>query len=100
VTELVLTNLDVLTGFEKLCIANAYVLADGTTSRQMQAFDLDRVEPTYEELPGFTGDISGTRTFAALPAAARRYVERIEELVGVRTSWISVGPGRDQVIRR
>ena len=54
----------------------------------------------WEELPGFTQDVTRARAFAELPAEARSYVERIEALVGVRVSVISVGPGREQVIRR
>lgn len=52
----------------------------------------------YEVLPGWQTDISSIRNYADLPLAARRYVERIEELVGVPVHYIGVGPGRDALI--
>ena len=51
--------------------------------------------PIYEYLPGWWEDISGARTFEDLPANARAYVERVEELSGARISAIGVGPGRE-----
>ena len=53
-----------------------------------------------EELPGFEEDITDVREFAALPATARDYVAAIERHTGLPVGTISVGPGRDQVIRR
>ena len=52
----------------------------------------------YEVLPGWDSDISSVRSYSELPQAARRYVERIEELVGVPVHYIGVGPGRDALI--
>jgi adenylosuccinate synthase len=49
-------------------------------------------------LPGWQGDISSVRSYNQLPQAAHRYVERIEELVGVPVHYIGVGPGRDALI--
>jgi adenylosuccinate synthase len=49
-------------------------------------------------LPGWDSDISSVRSYSELPQAARRYVERIEELVGVPVHYIGVGPGRDALI--
>ena len=54
----------------------------------------------YESLPGWKDDVSVCRSFGELPEAARRYVERVEELSGVRASIISVGPDRAQTIYR
>lgn len=59
-------------------------------------FWLSQVE--YETLPGWKEDITGVRSYDQLPAAAKRYVERIEELVGLPCSYIGVGPGRDALI--
>jgi adenylosuccinate synthase len=56
--------------------------------------------PVYEELPGWFEDISACRTFAELPAAARDYVRRVEELTGAPVSAIGVGPGRDETVTR
>jgi adenylosuccinate synthase len=98
-TALVVTNLDVLSGFEPLRIAVAYDGPGGRLER-FPAYDLDKAQPVYRELPGFTADLREVRTFAALPAAARAYVECIEALAGVPVAIVSVGPGREQVIRR
>jgi len=100
-TELALTKLDVLTGINPLRICVAY-RCDG---RQLEHFPLSteqlaRCEPVYEELPGWDEDITSVRTFAELPLATQRYVERIEELTGVRVGIISVGPEREQVLKR
>jgi adenylosuccinate synthase len=99
ITELTLTNLDVLGGFEVLKVAVAYELA-GERITEFPAFDTDAVSPVYEEHDGFQGDVSGVRSFADLPRPARDYVEAIEEQVGVFVHTISVGPDREQVIRR
>jgi adenylosuccinate synthase len=56
--------------------------------------------PIYEELPGWSDDIRGACTLDDLPSAARRYVERIEELIGVPILLIGVGPGREETIIR
>lgn len=52
----------------------------------------------YEVLPGWNSDISSVRSYSELPKAARQYVERIEELVGVPIHYVGVGPGRDALI--
>ncbi len=55
-------------------------------------------EPIYEDLQGWTDDISEVRSFDELPAAARAYCERVEELAGVRIGTVSVGPARAATI--
>jgi len=97
---LIVTNLDVLSGFDPLPIAVAYDLADGSRSEHFPAYDLDGVKPVYEELAGFEEDITAVREFEDLPAAAQAYIVAIEQRVGVPVTMISVGPGREQVITR
>ncbi len=63
-------------------------------------FDLEGVEPHFEELPGFDEDLTDMRTYDEFPSRARDYVEAIERLAGVPVRTISVGPGREQVVRR
>ncbi|MCC6670703.1 MAG: adenylosuccinate synthase [Planctomycetes bacterium] len=99
ITELVVTNLDVLRGFDPIRVAVAYQVA-GRRVTEFPAFDLDEVRPEYQDLPGFQEDITGVRRFADLPAAAQRYIETLEGLAGVRVGLISVGPAREQVIWR
>lgn len=62
--------------------------------------DLERAKVVYVDMPGWTEDISECRTFAALPAAARAYVEFIEREIGVHIRWIGVGAARDAMIVR
>ena len=100
-TEMAITKLDILSGFDALPVCVAYEL-DG---QRIETFPTDltvlaRCKPIYETLPGWEQDITAAETFADLPAKARRYVERIEGWTGLPVSIISVGPGRDQTIRR
>jgi len=101
VTDFVITKLDVLTGLEKVPVCVAYDV-DGVRHDEMPVnqTDFHHAVPVYEELDGWWEDISSCRTFEELPAAAQRYVLRVEELVGARVSAIGVGPGRDQIISR
>jgi adenylosuccinate synthase len=59
---------------------------------------LHSAEPEYEELPGFDADITGCRSEADLPPAARDYLDFIAEFAGVPIRLVGVGPGRDQVV--
>lgn len=99
-TDYFLTKLDVLTGFERVPVCVAYDV-DGTRYDEMPMTQSEfaRATPVYEYLDGWWEDISHARSFDDLPAAARAYVRRVEELIGVRISGIGVGPGRDQTIQ-
>jgi adenylosuccinate synthase len=92
--------LDVLSGFEELKICTAYEL-DGRVSLQFPSHvdDLRRVQPKYEILPGWQEDITGARSLDDLPLAARKYLDRVSELVGVPVDLVSVGPDRRQTMR-
>ncbi|MCE0767269.1 adenylosuccinate synthase [Pseudonocardia kujensis] len=101
ITDFFLTKLDVLSTLERVPICVAYEV-DGkrVDDMPMTQTDIHHAVPVYEELPGWFEDISGVREFDDLPAAARDYVHRIEELTGAPVSAIGVGPGRDQTITR
>jgi adenylosuccinate synthase len=101
ITDYFLTKLDVLSSLETVPVCVGYAI-DGkrTSDMPMTQSDLLRAEPIYEELPGWWEDISDARTFDDLPAKARDYVLRLEELAGAQVSCIGVGPGRDQTIVR
>jgi adenylosuccinate synthase len=62
------------------------------------AFLLERCKPVYETLTGWKKEIGGARKLGDLPQAARRYVDRIAELIGLPVTIISVGPDREQTI--
>jgi adenylosuccinate synthase len=100
VTDFVLTKLDVLTGLETIKVCVAYDI-DGVRFDDMpyDEFDYERATPIYEEFPGWSEDISDVRDFDGLPANAKAYVRKLEELSGSRISVIGVGAGRDAVIK-
>ena len=100
-TDLVMTKLDVLTGYETIPVCVAYDV-DGVRTEEMPLTqsDVHHAVPVYEELPGWREDITGVREFSDLPAEARTYVTRIEELARTRVSAIGVGPGREATIMR
>jgi adenylosuccinate synthase len=100
-TSLAVNKLDVLAGFEEIQVATRYRIGGKLTSEfPMTLRELEAAEPVYETFPGFGEDVSGVREFAALPDAARRYVETIESIGGIPVDLISVGPGRDETIIR
>ena len=102
-SSIALTKLDVLDGFESVRLARAYRdPADGREWTTVPASTslYERLEPAYEELPGWQTDTTGCRSWGELPANARAYVERLEELAGVPISHVSVGPEREQMIVR
>ena len=99
VDEVTIMLLDVLSALDELKICVAYEL-DGTriTDFPGDAFLVERCKPIYETVPGWRSDLSAIRMPGDLPANARRYVERIAELVELPVSIVSVGPDREQTI--
>ena len=99
VNGIALTKLDVLDGFEKLRICTGYTV-DGQhydylpTAAALQA----RAEPVYEEIEGWSESTEGARSWADLPAAAIKYVRRIEELIQCPVALLSTSPERDDTI--
>src|SRR5439155_738707 len=91
---LAMTKLDVLTGFEKLMVAIAYKLPNGKTVTEFPSDPelLEQAQPIYEELPGWKEPLGDQREYRELPENTRRYIERVEQLVGVETIAVSVGP--------
>jgi len=99
-TALVVTKLDVLTGLERLSLCTSY---RGVEGAEFDSFPyhqsvLHHSRAEYEELPGWTEPIDDCRSPEELPPAARSYVERIAEFIGVPVVLVGVGPGRDQVV--
>jgi adenylosuccinate synthase len=99
VSGLCVTKLDVLDGIEEMKICTGYKL-DGrfTDILPVGADDLERCEPVYESMPGWTDSTVGVKTLEGLPAAARAYIKRMEELCGVPVDMISTGPDREETI--
>jgi adenylosuccinate synthase len=99
VTDFVLTKLDVLSGLERIPVCVAYEV-DG---RRLDEMPMTQTEfhhavPVYEELEGWSEDISGARTLEDLPPAAQRYVRTLEEMSGAPFSSVGVGPDREQTL--
>ena len=96
---LCITKLDVLDGLETVKICVAYELDGQTrTTPPATAEALARCRPVYEEMPGWQDSTAGARELAALPAAARRYLERLSELAGCPVDMISTGADREETI--
>lgn len=99
VTDLFLTKLDVLSGWDRIPVCVAYeVEGERTDVMPVTQSDLHHAKPVYEFMDGWSEDISKARSFEDLPRNCQAYVRRLEELVGTRISGIGVGAGRDQSI--
>jgi adenylosuccinate synthase len=100
-TEMALTKLDVLTGINPIKICVGYDLDGETLGYPPESTaDFARCKPIYEDVPGWTEDITEVKDYDDLPENARDYVEKLEDLLGVEISAVSVGPGREQTIFR
>ncbi|WP_040226351.1 adenylosuccinate synthase [Bhargavaea cecembensis] len=96
-TDLTVNSIDVLTGLETVKICTAYRYnGELLTEYPANLRVLDQCEPVYEEMPGWSEDITGCRSLDELPETARHYLERISQLTGVQISIFSVGPDRTQ----
>ena len=99
-TGICLTKLDVLDGLDKIGICTAYKLNGSVTdTAPLGAEQYQQCEAVIEELPGWKGEsTAGITDFNALPKNAKAYINRLEELVGVKVTILSTGPDRDETI--
>jgi adenylosuccinate synthase len=101
VDAVAMLHLDTLTGLKELSICKAYDLEGRqTTFFPANITRLAKAKPIYETLPGWNEDITAATKYNQLPAAARKYLERIEQLIGKPIEMIGVGPKRSQTITR
>jgi adenylosuccinate synthase len=100
-SALALTKLDVLDGLPELQVCTAY-RCNGATLTEMPGdqAQLAACEPVYETLPGWTAPTAGVRVFDELPAEARAYIARLEEITGVTAAIVSTGSAREATIIR
>ena len=99
VTGICLTKLDVLDGIDTIKLCTGYKLGDRTIDIfPVGAEDAARCEPIYEEMPGWTEKTLGVQSMEALPANARAYIKRVEELIGVPIDMVSTGPDREETL--
>ncbi len=98
-SEVAITKLDILDGFDRLKVCVAYDVA-GVRHEHLpyHQSDLHAAVPIYEELPGWGTDLTGVRERADLPPEAVRYLEFLQQQIGVPISMVGVGPGRDQFV--
>ncbi|RYG48612.1 adenylosuccinate synthase [bacterium] len=92
---LVVTRLDVLSGIGPLKVCTGY---EGTKGFPTDVWDLADVKPVYQDMEGWDGNLRTARTLDELPAAARRYLDFIEEQTGVPVAVVSIGPDREETI--
>jgi len=98
-TSGILTRLDVLDEMETVKICVGYKIGDKTVEHfPADVLALEKCTPVYEELPGWKINTSDARKAGELPSNARKYIRRLEELIGCRFHIISIGPRRDQSI--
>lgn len=99
ITNLALMKLDVLSGFDRIGICIGYKLnGDLLTEFPTSSYELERVEPVIEYMPGWKEDISRINALKDLPRAATNYIDFIGNQVGTPIDVISVGPGREQTL--
>ena len=99
-TNIALTKLDVLSYMEKIPVCTRYVVDGVETDEFPFPTALQNARPVVEYLDGWQCDISGLRRWEELPAAAQRYVTYVEQQIGCRIGYVSVGPERDSIIIR
>ena len=99
-TGLVITKLDVLTGFDTVYVATGYLGSEGATFDEFPYHQsiVHKARGELTALPGWDEDITGARSLDDLPENARRYLEFVSDFVGVPLAFVGVGPGREQII--
>jgi adenylosuccinate synthase len=99
-TGVAVTKLDVLDTLPELQVATAYRMSDGSVTESFPAEvgSLGSAEPIYETLPGWQESTCDARKLEDLPANARAYLDRVEELTQAPVQWVSVGTKRSQII--
>jgi adenylosuccinate synthase len=99
ISGLCITKLDVLDGLDEIKVCTGYRLnGQFTDILPLDADDITACEPVYESFPGWTESSAGATSWEALPAAARRYLERVQDAIGVPIDMVSTGPDRDETI--
>ncbi|MCK4414282.1 MAG: adenylosuccinate synthase [Candidatus Eisenbacteria sp.] len=104
VDELIVTKLDILREIEPVKLANAYRMPETEADSapgviRFSTRELERSVPKYREFAGWQDDLSACRSWEALPAAARHYLEGLAEETGVPVGAVSVGPARHEIVK-
>lgn len=99
-TNIALTKLDILSYMNEVPVCAAYEIDGEITHEFPFPAVLERAKPVMEYLPGWGCDISGVRTWADMPQAARDYVGYVEQAIGCHIGYVSVGAERESLIIR
>jgi adenylosuccinate synthase len=98
-TKIAMTNLDGLDGLETVHLCTAYEWkGERLDLPPVDAEDWEDCTPVYEEMPGWSEDISSAKSLAELPANARAYLDRVAEITKTPIGIVSVGPDRQQTM--
>jgi len=101
VTELAMMKLDILDEMERIQICTAYRYKNKIYKDFPVDFEvINNAQPVYEEVEGWKTPTRGIRSYSKLPLKAKRYIERLEELLKVKIKYISIGTKRDEIIKR
>ncbi len=98
VTKIVMTKADVLDSFEQLHVCEQYKVNGQLTAEVPYQMLKSKIEPIYTALPGWKTDITAVKNYADAPARMKEYIDYIRKYLGVEISYVSNGPGRDQII--
>jgi adenylosuccinate synthase len=99
ISGLCITKLDVLDGLDEILVCTGYELHGRPTDiLPLDADDIVACKPTYERFEGWTQSSAGVTTWGQLPAKARAYLERVQQVIGVPIDMVSTGPDRDHTI--
>lgn len=99
-TEVAFTVLDPLGYLDEIPVCVGYEIDGEITTRFPTTARLEKAKPVLKKLPGWKCDITGIREFDRLPAEAQNYVNEIEKLIGFPITYVSNGPGREDIIKR
>ncbi|MEZ4799430.1 MAG: adenylosuccinate synthase [Flavobacteriales bacterium] len=98
VSELIMMKTDVLSGFETIKICTHYMLNGEKIDYLPYDIDESKVQPVYTEVKGWNADLTGMKSLEELPAELNEYIKFIEDQLGIKISYVSVGPDRTQTI--
>jgi adenylosuccinate synthase len=98
VTKIVMTKADVLDTFDQLHVCEQYKVNGEPTAEVPYQMLKARIEPVYTALPGWKTDITGIKQYSDVPEKMKQYFDYIRKYLGVEISYVSNGPGRDQII--
>jgi adenylosuccinate synthase len=99
VTQIVMTKADVLDSFDSLSLCESYIINGQKTSEVPYQMMKAAIEPVYASLPGWKTDITAVKAKENIPQLMKNYIEHVNNYLGVGISYVSNGPGREQIVK-